>query len=211
MKQSLTRTKWGFALALIAATFAATALAQKPDVKGGAVVTSEPGKASAARAVQISAQVIGIDKATRTVTLKGPKGNAVDVVAGDEVRNFDQIKVGDFVVVRYAQALTLELRKTKGPVGDVSVREGAARAKTGERPAAAGAREVTAIATVTAVDPKKSTITLKGPRGNVVTLDVQNPDQFKVVKKGDQVEVTYTEALALSVEAAPKPAAKKKK
>lgn len=209
MEQSQTRTKW--ALALIAAVFAASAFAQKPEAKGGTVVTSEPGKATAVRAVQISALVVSIDKATRTVTLKGPKGNVVDVVAGDEVRNFDQIKVGDFVVVRYAQSLTLELRKVKGAVGDVTVREGAARAKPGEQPGAVGAREVTAIATVTAVDPKKSTITLKGPRGNVVVLDVQNPDQFKVVKKGDQVEVTYTEALALSVEPAPKPAAKKKK
>jgi hypothetical protein len=93
----------------------------------------------------------------------------------------------------------------------VTVREGSARAKPGEQLGAVGAREVTAIATVTAVDRKKSTITLKGPRGKVVVLDVQNPDQFKVVKKGDQVEVTYTEALALSVEPAPKPAAKKKK
>ena len=198
------------ALALIAASFAVSAFAQKPDVKGGAVVTSEPGRASAVRAVEVSAQVVSIDKATRTVTLKGPQGNVVDVVAGDEVRNFEQIKVGDFVLVRYAQALTLELRKVKGAVGDVTVREGAVRAKPGERPGAAGAREVTAIATVTAVDPKKSTITLKGPRGNVVTLDVQNPDQFKVVKKGDQVEVTYTEAVALSVEPAPKPAKAKK-
>ena len=41
-----------------------------------------------------------------------------------------------------------------------------------------------------------------------MTLDVKNPDQFEVVEKGDQVEVTYTEALALSVEPAPKPAAK---
>ena len=208
MKQSFVKFKWTFALALIAATFAATALAQKPDVKGGAVVTSEPGKATVARAVEVSAQVVSIDKATRTVTLKGPQGNVVDVVAGDEVRNFDQIKVGEFVVARYAQALTLELRKTKGAVGDITVSEQTARAQPGERPAAIGARQVTAIATVTAVDPKKSTITLKGPRGNVVTLDVQNPDQFKVVKKGDQVEVTYTEALALSVEPAPKPASK---
>ena len=209
MQQSLTKIKW--TLALIAAIFAATAFAQKPEAKGGTVVTSEPGKATAVRAAQISAQVVSIDKATRTVTLKGPQGNVVDIVAGDEVRNFDQIKLGDFVVVRYAQALTLELRKVKGAAGDVTVREGAARANPGERPAAAGAREVTAIATVTAVDPKKSTITLKGPRGNVVVLDVQNPDQFKVVKKGDQVDVTYTEAVALSVEPAPKPAAKKKK
>jgi hypothetical protein len=207
MEQYLMKITRALALAMVAAACATSALAQKPDASGGAVVTSEPGKASIVHAAKITAQVVGIDKTTRTVTLKGPQGNVVDVVAGDEVRNFAQIKLGDFVVVSYAQALTLELRATKGPAGDVTVREDAVRAKPGERPAFAGAREVTAIATVTAVDPKKSTITLKGPRGNDVTLDVQNPDQFKVVKKGDQVEVTYTEAVALSVE----PAAAKKK
>ena len=196
------------ALAVISAAFAATAFAQKPEAAGGTVVASEPGRAAIVRAAEISAQVVAIDKATRTVTLKGPQGNAVDIVAGDEVKNFDQIKLGDFVVARYAQALTLELKKTKVKAGEPTVTEAAARAKPGERPAGAVGREVHAIADVIGVDPKKSTITLKGPRGNVVTLNVQNPDQFKVVKKGDQVEVTYTEALALSVEPAPKPAAK---
>lgn len=209
MERSGMNTKW--ALALVAAVFSAAALAQKPEAVGGAVIASEPGRAAVVRAAEISAQVVAIDKTTRTVSLKGPQGNVIDVVAGDEVRNFDQIKLGDFVVARYAQALTLELRKTKVKAGEPTVSEGAARAKPGERPAVAGVREVTAIAEVIGVDAKKSTITLKGPRGNVVTLDVQNPDQFKVVKKGDQVEVTYTEALALSVEPAPKPAAAKKK
>ena len=191
---------------LLAATLATSALAQQPATGAGAVVKSEPGKATITEAAQMSAQVVGLDKATRTVTLKGPKGNVVDIVAGDEVKNFDQIKLGDFVVARYVQALTLELMKTKG--GEpVSVKEGAARAQPGERPAGAVARQVTVLADVTAVDPKKKTITLKGPKGNVVTLDVQNPDHFKVVKKGDQVQVTYTEALAMSVEPAPKPAA----
>lgn len=197
-----------FALALVAAAFAATAFAQKPEGAAGAVVTSEPGKASIVEAAKMSAQVVGIDKATRTVTLKGPKGNVLDVVAGDEVKNFDQIKLGDFVVARFVQALTLELRKTSTGIRQKSEIEDAARAKPGERPAGVAARQVTVIADVIGVDPKKSTITLKGPRGNVVTLNVQNPDQFKVVKKGDQVEATYTEALALSVEPAPKPAAK---
>jgi len=186
------------ALAVIAAAFAATAFAQKPEAVGGTVVASEPGKAAIVRAAEISAQVVAIDKATRTVTLKGPQGNAVDIVAGDEVKNFDQIKLGDFVVARYAQALTLELRKTKVKAGEPTVTEGAARAKPGERPAVAGAREVTAIADVIGVDAKKSTITLKGPRGNVVTLDVKNPDQFKVVKKGDQVEVSSEDDQALA-------------
>jgi hypothetical protein len=204
-------TQSKIALALITAALAATALAQQPGATGGAIVASQPGKAAIVAAAEISAQVVAIDKATRTLTLKGPKGESVDVVAGEEVRNFDQIKLGDFVVARYAQALSLELRKTRVAAGEPTVREEAGKAKPGERPAVGGARQVTALADVTAVDPQKSTITLKGPRGNVVTLNVQNPDQFKVVKKGDQVEVTYTEALALSVEPAPKPAAAKPK
>ncbi len=203
------KVKSKIALALIASALAATTLAQPTGPTAGAVVASEPGKAVVASAVEVSAQVVGIDKATRTVKLKGPKGNVVDIVAGDEVRNFDQIKVGDLVVARYVEALTLELKKTKVAAGDVKVREEAAKAKAGERPAAAGARQVTVVADVVAVDPVKSTITLKGPKGKVVTLNVQNPEQFKVVKKGDQVEATYTEALALSVEPAPKAAAKK--
>ncbi len=63
---------------------------------------------------------------------------------------------------------------------------------------------MTAIADVIAVDPANMVITLKGPRGNIVDLRVQNPDHFKVVKVGDQVDVTYTEAMALSVEPAGK-------
>jgi hypothetical protein len=204
-------TRITLAVALLACLFAANVSAQQPAATGGAVVASEPGKATVARTVQISAQVVGIDKGTRTVTLKGPKGNIVDVVAGDEVKNFDQIQLGDFVFARYLEALTLELKKTKAGIREKREVEEAARAKPGERPAGVVARQVTVLADVTAVDPKNKTITLKGPKGNFVTLDVQNPDQFKVVKKGDQVEATYTEALALSVEPAPKPAAAPKK
>jgi len=192
---------------VLAAAFAANVFAQQPAATGGAVVTSEPGKATITEAAQVSAQVVGLDKATRTVTLKGPKGNVVDIVAGDEVKNFDQIKLGDYVFVRYLQSLTLELATTKGGIREGAEREGAARAQPGERPAGVAARQVTVLADVIGVDPKKKTITLKGPKGNVVELPVQNPEQFKVVKKGDQVAATYTEALAVSVEPAPKPAA----
>ena len=205
MKQPLYSLPGKLALTLLVATSSATTLAQTPPAPAGAaVVVSEPGKAGAARKVEISASVVGIDKATRTLTLKGPKGDVFDLVASEEVRNFDQIKAGDIVVARYAQALTLELKKSKVAAGAPVVREEAAKAKPGERPAVAGARQVTVVADVVAVDPAASTITVKGPKGKVVTLDVANPEQFKVVKKGDQIEATYTEALALSVEPAPK-------
>src|SRR6185295_17011391 len=106
--------------------------------------------------------------------------------------------------VRFMQSLALELQKTKSADGSIVGGESVMAAKPGERPAVAAAREVSAIATVTAVDPKAKTIDLKGPRGNTVTIDVQNPDQFKVVKLGDEVKVTYTEAVAVSIEAAKK-------
>ena len=159
-----------FALvAVIALTALSTPLAaQQPGAAGGTVLQSEPGKATLAWTAEISAQVVGIDAATRTVTLKGSKGQAADVVAGEDVRNFAQIKLGDFVVVRYLQGLTLELKTTKAEMRQPSVGEGAAPAPAGERPAGVVARQVNVLATVTAVDPKKKRITLKGPRGNVV-------------------------------------------
>ncbi len=183
------------------------AVAQKPSLQEGVVVASEPGKVAVVAAAKVTATVVAIDKATRTVTLKGPQ-RTVDFVASDEVRNFDQIRLGDRVVVEYREALTLELKKTRttGTPTETSV---VVRAKPGERPGGTVGREITALADVVAVDPKKSIISLKGPRGNVVDLKVQNPDHFKVVKKGDQVEVVYTEAIAVAVTPAPASGGKK--
>ena len=193
-------TKSTMVLALIAASLATAAVAQQAGTSETPVVTSEPGRVKAVSTAEITAKVAAVDKATRTVTLQPPSGDAVDVVAPPEVRNFDQIKPGDTLAVRYRQALELALRKTKTANEDVSVREEAQRAKLGERPSAAHQRQISAVAEVTAVDPGKKTITLKGPQGNVAVLDVNNPDQFKAVHVGDQVDVTYTEAVAVSVE-----------
>jgi hypothetical protein len=199
------------ALSLLIVAFALgpqVVLAQKPSAEAATAVASKPGKAVMVSLVEVTAKVVAIDKATRTVTLMAPQGRAVDVVAGDAVKNFDQIRVGDDVVAQYQEALTLELKTSRVPSG-ATESVAAVRAKPGERPAGTIGREVTALADVVAVDPKKSVISLKGPRGNIVDLKVQNPDHFKVVKVGDQVEVVYSEALAMAVTPAPKAAGKK--
>lgn len=59
-----------------------------------------------------------------------------------------------------------------------------------------------------AIDPKKTFVTLKGPQGKVVDVKVRDPKNLENVKVGDQVAITYTEALAISVE---KPKEKPKK
>ena len=196
-------------LAAIAFTAILSAtLGARPAAAGGPVVRSEPGKVEAANIAEVTATVAAIDKSTRLVTLKGPEGRTVNVVAGEEVKNLDQINVGDTVVLQYLEALTLELKKGPG-IRQRTEREAITRAQPGEKPAGAIGRQVTIVADVVDVSPEKNLITLKGPDGNIVDLRVQNPDHFKVVKKGDQVEAVYTEAVALSVEPAAKPAAKK--
>ncbi|MBE0626242.1 MAG: hypothetical protein IH606_15650 [Burkholderiales bacterium] len=193
---------------LAMSVFALPVFAQKAPV-GAVVSASEPGKAAMVGTVKASAMVTAIDKTARTLTLKGPGGKTFDLEAGEEVRNFDQLAIGDEVVVEYVRALTLELKKGGGAT-DRKEKTEAVRAEPGQKPGGAVGRQITVMADVIAVSKKNKTITLKGPKGNVVELDVQNPDQFKVVKKGDQVEAVYTEALAISVVPAPKKGGKKK-
>jgi len=179
--------------------------AQPKAPQGAAVVSSEPGKAAAVAVVEATLTVVAINPKSRVITLKGAGGKTLDVEAGEEVKNFSQIRVGDNVKVQYREALTLELKKTKADAS-ASAAAVAATAAPGSPPAAAAGAQITVIADVVAVDPKKSTISLKGPAGNVVELKVRNPDHFKVVKKGDKVEAVYSEAVAIAVT----PAEKKK-
>ena len=196
------------AILAVAALGWQVAHAQPKAPQGAPVVSSEPGKAAAVSVVEATLTVVAINPKTRVITLKGPGGKTMDVEAGEEVKNFSQIRVGDNVKVQYREALTLELKKTKADAG-ASATAVVGTAAPGERPAAAVGAQVTVLADVVAVDPKKSTISLKGPAGNVVELKVRNPDHFKVVKKGDKVEAVYSEAVAIAVTPAEKPEAKK--
>jgi len=184
------------------------AFAQKPEATGGTVMETSPGKGTVTNVAKITASVEAIDAAKRTVTLKGPEGKVVTITAGPEVKNFDQIKVGDFLVVRYIEALSLELKKGGTALRQRTDRDMGVAAKPGERPAGAVGTKTTVIADVIAVDPKKQVVTLRGPE-RTVDLKLRDPEQFKLVKVGDQVEATFTEAAAISVEPAPKPAGKK--
>lgn len=177
------------AAALLAASFNATA-ADKP----------APPKVSAASVVTMTATVQDIDVASRFVTLKDADGKVRIVQVGEQVKNLPQVKVGDVVTARYVQAVALELKKGGSGVRSASEKESLATAKPGEKPAGVAAEQTTVVATVEKVDAKKRLVTVKGPRGNTVDIEVKDPKKLKQVKVGDEVEITYTEALAISVE-----------
>ena len=188
-------------ISIIAAAVASALTLAQPGLAqtgGNVTVASQPGAVGIAQTVEFAATISAIDKASRTLTLKGPKGEEVKVVAGPEVKNFDQLKVGDAVDIEYIAALTLELKKGGGLVVQRTIETGAAGAKPGQTPAGIAGRQVTVVADVVAVDPAKKTVTLKGPK-QTVELPVRDPEVFKKVAKGDQVEATFTQALAMAV------------
>jgi hypothetical protein len=183
-----------FAAVALAALAASPSLAQT----GAAVVGKGPGVAGAAQTVKVSATITAIDAATRAVTLKGPQGREIVVTAGPEVRNFAQMKVGDKVDVEYVEALTLELKKGGGQAVAKTEVAGAAGAKPGAAPAGMVGRQIKVVADVVAVDKERQMVTLKGPQ-RTVDLKVRDPKQLALIAKGDQVEATYTEAVAIAV------------
>jgi len=185
---------------ILASTIVAAALAASPVLAqtGAAVVGKAPGKVAMAQTVKATATITAIDAATRAVTLKGPKGNEMVVTAGPEVKNFAQLKVGDQVNIEFLESLALELKKGGGAPVAATAKEGAAAAKPGERPAGVVGRQVTVVADVIDLNAETQVVTLKGPQ-RTVELKVRDPEQFKLIKKGDQVQATYTEAVAIAV------------
>ena len=160
---------------------------------------TSPGKGMITQTHKIVATVESIDAAKRHVTLKGPKGNVLPLTVGPDVRNLEQVKVGDKVVVRYAEALSLTLKKDGKELRSSTEASTGARAKAGERPGGVVAEEVKVTADVIGVNRKTHMVTLRGPN-EVVDLHVVDPQQLKLIKVGDQVEAAYAQALALSVE-----------
>ena len=170
----------------------------------GTVVDRQPGRVGVAQAVNVTSTISALDAAKREITLKGPDGKETTMVAGPEVKNYGQLKVGDKVDIQYVEALVLELKKGGGLPVARTEKESMTGAKPGETPGAQGSRKVTVVGDVIALDPLTQTVTLKGPQ-RTADLKVRDKKQFDLISKGDQIEATYTEALAVAV----KPAATK--
>jgi hypothetical protein len=169
-------------------------------------VTTDPGKIGASETVKMTATVVLIDMGSRDVVLIDSKGKMHRINVSDQARNLDQVKVGDKVTAEYTEAISLQLKK-RGTASDLpaSAETAMIRSPKGMKPGGAVGRKVTAFATVVAVNPKKQFVTLRGPLGNEYDVQVLDPVQLKAITKGDEIEVVYTEALAISVQSAPGP------
>jgi hypothetical protein len=183
----------------LAATLPATVLAQ--GASATAVTAKADGARVAAAEIQVRAKVVEIDTARRVVTLRGPKGNVVAVEVPAEVRNFDQIRIGDDLVVRHTGAVVVALepaRKNSG-IRERIESSSAAAAPAGGMPGVAVGRRVEVLAQITALDRKARTATLRGARRTVMVSLPEGLDLSKV-KVGDDVHAVIVEAVVINVE-----------
>ena len=160
----------------------ATVAAQKPVSLGG--VVSE------------TFTIDAIDHSARVVTLRDKNGLTEDVVCGPEIQRFDALKVGDKVTFSYHESLVTAIHRPGAakPAGSAAVTR-----TPGAKPGGTIAQQMTAVVTLEAIDAKVPSVTIKAADGRRMSMKIENAKNLEGYKAGDKVEVTYTEALAVSV------------
>jgi Cu/Ag efflux protein CusF len=162
---------------------------------GGAAAGQKP--VTVADVVSATFTVDAIDHSARIVTLKDKDGLTADVYCGPEVQRFDALKVGDKVTFQYHESVVTAIRR---PGAAPKAAESAAVTRTpGTKPGGTISQQMTAVVAIEAIDAKVPSVSIKTENGRRMSFKVQNAKNLEGYKVGDKVEVTYTQALAISV------------
>lgn len=166
--------------------------------------TSKRGTVISESKVEDQAIVRDIDYKKRTLTVTMPNGALKTFVIDKSVKRFDHIKPNDVIKTTYTEAVTVKLRKVKIKP-EVKVEESTSKDPEKIKPTIIRKRQVTMVASIEAISDDFKSVSLKGPDGEVEQVQVRNPSNLKMlkngeVKVGDQVDITYSQALVIAVE-----------
>jgi antitoxin (DNA-binding transcriptional repressor) of toxin-antitoxin stability system len=160
-----------------------------------------PTAAVSERIAEVTAVVENVDTTTRQVLLRGADSSLATVKVGPQVRNLNQLRAGDTVRIGYIEALVAELVPPSGNL-TADQRAGAARARPGQRPGGAAAEQIRVRVRITNVDQGSGTVNFVGPNGQPRMAVVTDPAMLALlpqVKAGDEVQLTYVEAVAVRI------------
>jgi hypothetical protein len=195
-----------FASRVAVACLAIAAVTSLPSPGSGSAWAQASGMGGAGQSdtVVVRARVKAIDHKSRKITLVGPEGNTFSVIAGDEVRNFGQIKPGDTVVTRYHASVVYVLAPAGTPLPKDTLDVAGGRAAPGEMPAGAAGAKLVITGLVVGIDPAANTVSLVDRSGGAVrTIHVMDPERQKQlpnIKVGQTITAVVSEAIAIAVE-----------
>ena len=155
---------------------------------------------SASRTISLSATVSAIDQATRNVTLTGEQGEEFSFTVGEDARNLGQVSVGDRVVAEIYQNVDVKVTANPGnKQPSAAAATHAARSELGDMPGGVVSDAVVISAIVEAIDLERNTFVLRGPEGNSMEFEAQNPENLRRSAVGDLVVITITQSLGIMV------------
>ncbi len=185
--------------------YVVAALFATPLISGTAAAEDPPAQqqqspsAMMATKSSASATVLKIDAKNRQLTLKDDQGTSFKVDVPDSVSRFDAIKKGDKIAVDYYSSIALALNKSdETSEGTASMKE----RSPGPLPGGLVARKVSATVDVVNVDKTANQVTIKGPSGELDTVDVRDPAMqadLSKLKTGDKIHASYMQAVAITV------------
>jgi Cu/Ag efflux protein CusF len=146
-----------------------------------------------------TATIQAIDTTRRAITLKTEKGEEDTFRVSPDMVRFNELKVGDKINFTYIESLVFAVRKPGSTESTATTGDAAVTRGTGARPAATFGEQMKTTVTVKAIDPSVPSITVLTQDGRTVTRKIEDKKNLEGVKVGDQVDITYTESLMVSV------------
>lgn len=148
---------------------------------------------------QLQASITALDLSKRSFTLTDNQGNSRTLLAPPEMRNFEQLKVGDRVNAVVGLERMVYLREPGEPASDGAAGL-LASTPSGDKPGLLVADTVEITATVKGMDTTRRTATLQLPDGSLRTVQVRPDIEMKSEYLGREVVVRTSSAIAVRVE-----------
>ncbi len=162
---------------------------------------AEPPKVVVGHTNHLKATVLGVDYQNREVVLQGTNGQLGRFAVSDSIKNFPQIRQGDEVNVNYYESVAYAVVKPGETLPATSRTEALATREPGQKPGGASVSIGSTTATIEDIDRETRHVTLKGANGETVKVYVDpSVGNLQRIKEGDTVSITYTKAIAVSVE-----------
>lgn len=168
-----------------------------------AACTMNNQQAEVGDAAAVSATVAAVNPATRTIDLITAEGETIRMTATPEMRNFDQIEVGDIATLEMQGSIQVQLASPGAPAEPQTFAV-FGRAPEGARPGAFAGMVTTATVRFVSYNPATFEAALILPDGDAVTVPVEpGMRAFAAARTaGDRIDVTMTDAIAMFVDPA---------
>ena len=167
---------------------------------GGSVAALAQGTGTKSGSVSKSATTTASNHTTRVVTLRDAQGNLEDIWCGPDIARFSELKVGDTVSFSYHAAVVYQIVKPGEKPGAAAAGASMVRGQ-GVKPSGAVTQQRKATVTVESIDSTTPSLTVETVDGHKMTAQVEEKKNLEGLKVGDKIEVTFTEAIMVTVDA----------